>query len=143
MTHTSSTIGNISSSSKFTWRIQNFRMLDFADGYKSQVFSVGSYQWRLWIRPKGSHKVYDQFSLFLVPQDLTRTPYAEYTFVITSQTNRKNNVKKVGKHQFKSTEPSWGWSSFIELTKFYHPANGYLLNDTCIIEVEISSKEGA
>ncbi|KAL9319312.1 hypothetical protein ACSQ67_015829 [Phaseolus vulgaris] len=40
-------------------------------------------------------------------------------------------------HQFDAKNIDWGFSQFIPLDELHNPKNGFIVNDTCIIEVEI------
>jgi len=41
-------------------------------------------------------------------------------------------------HQFYARECDWGFLNFMPLDQFYDPARGYLVNDTCIVEADIT-----
>ncbi|RZC76144.1 hypothetical protein C5167_000306 [Papaver somniferum] len=132
-------IGSFSiSSSKFNWKIKNFS--EFTTMYTySDVFTAGSFKWRACIYPKGMGKVYDHLSLYLVPVDLTKSVNTEYCFAITSQTDRNNKVRKEQKQKFlEETTRGWGWTSFMPLSELHDPSKGYIVDDTCVISIEVT-----
>lgn len=44
-------------------------------------------------------------------------------------------------HQFNARESDWGFINFMPLAELYDPARGYLVNDTCIVEADISVRK--
>ncbi|KAI3861695.1 hypothetical protein MKX03_037234, partial [Papaver bracteatum] len=40
----------------------------------------------------------------------------------------------------RETKQGWGWPNFMSLSELYDPAKGYLVNDTCLITVELSTR---
>ncbi|KAI3870984.1 hypothetical protein MKX03_029390 [Papaver bracteatum] len=133
-------IVELSSSAKFTWKIENFFKLDAQEGTYSDVFSVGSFKWKVHIYPKGKGKIHDHVSMYLCPVDSTKFPYAEFSFTITSQTDSKNIVKKQCKHKFDEDDSGWGWGSFMRLSDLHDPAKGYIVDDTFVIRIDVSCR---
>ncbi|XP_026415976.1 MATH domain and coiled-coil domain-containing protein At3g58210-like [Papaver somniferum] len=134
-------IAELSSSSKFNWRIENFSKLDAQKGTYSDAISVGTFNWKVLIYPKGICNVYEHMSIFLIPLDWNKLPYAEISFEITSQTDRKMKVRKELKHNF--TEDNivgWGIPLFIRLSELHDHNKGYIVNDTCTIEVVVTCR---
>ncbi|KAI3876098.1 hypothetical protein MKX03_034850 [Papaver bracteatum] len=123
---------------KFQWKLNDFSKLG-ADHY-SDIFSVGDLKWRLKIYPKGNSSTNDHLSLFLFPVYKTKSPlYVELSLVVTSQTDSKNSIKLSDKHEFtEGSTNGFGWPGFMPLTKLHDHSKGYLLNNTCIIEVVIT-----
>ncbi|KAI3838398.1 hypothetical protein MKX03_000642 [Papaver bracteatum] len=137
----SSAVEEVSSSSKFIWKIENFSKLP-EDGHGSGVFSAGSNKWQAAIFPKGDRKVYDHLSLFLRPVELAESVNTKYSFSITSQTDSKNKVTQDEKDSstVKFKNGWWGLRKFMLLSELHDPAKGYIVNDTCIITVDVSWK---
>ncbi|RZC86655.1 hypothetical protein C5167_030005 [Papaver somniferum] len=125
---------------KFQWKLNTFSKL--GPKHESAVFSVRNLKWKVEVYPKGTSKTYDQLALFLVPADKNKLPYAEYSFVVTSQTNSANNFKgPEGKHKFtRDSATGRGWSSFMPLAQLHDRSKGYLQHDTCIIEVMVTCR---
>ncbi|GAY57508.1 hypothetical protein CUMW_179970, partial [Citrus unshiu] len=78
----------------------------------------------------------DYLSLFLVFGDST----------VRSTVKNSNNVYNEtdsfslgGRERFHAPgDNKWGWSRFVSLSKLYDPENGYLVNDVCVVEAEIT-----
>ncbi|KAI3891545.1 hypothetical protein MKX03_033092 [Papaver bracteatum] len=137
-----SKIIGVSSSFKFDWKIEQFSKLDSHEGHTSDVFSVGGCEWKMQIYPKGEREVYDYLSLYLVPVELTKTMNMEFNFSVTSQTDHNIRVRIEGKDKFaKDDKLGLGWATFMRLTELHDPAKGFIVNDTCVISVEIAVKE--
>ncbi|RZC76145.1 hypothetical protein C5167_001891, partial [Papaver somniferum] len=63
----------------------------------------------------------------------------ESSFAITSQTDRNNTVKLEGKDIFlENSGEGWGWPEFMPLSELHDPTKGYIVDDTCIITVEVT-----
>ncbi|KAI3847192.1 hypothetical protein MKX03_033299 [Papaver bracteatum] len=129
------------SSSIFTWKIENFSRLNHKEKLYSDVFTVGTYKWRVLMFPKGN-KV-DHLSMYLDVADSDNLPngwsrWAEFSLAIVNQIDNKDTVRyHVLEHRFNSRSPDTGFKSFMPLSVLYDPGRGYLLNDTCIVEAEV------
>ncbi|KAI3894788.1 hypothetical protein MKX03_023583 [Papaver bracteatum] len=131
-------VREVSSSTRFIWKIENFSKLNAHEGVCSEVFSVGASKWRVKMYPKGKGEVYDYLSLYLCPVDLKKSVFTEFSFAVTSQTNPKNTYEE-GNHKFGIGAGSEnGWKNFIPLSELHDPDEGYILNDTCVIAIEVS-----
>uniref|UniRef100_A0A199UC08 MATH domain-containing protein n=1 Tax=Manihot esculenta TaxID=3983 RepID=A0A199UC08_MANES len=124
---------------KFTWRINNFSTLTPKELH-SEVFYAGGCQWCLLVFPKGN-KV-DYLSMYLEVADSTSLPQgwsrdAEFNLAVVNQINNSLTVRKYTEHVFKAFDKDWGFTSFIPLSKIKNSAEGYLVGDTLILEVEI------
>ncbi|KAH9753455.1 TRAF-like family protein [Citrus sinensis] len=124
---------------KHVWKIENFSKLE-AKRHESEVFIVRDQKWKIQLHPKGiksgtgSHV---SMSLALVDSS-TITPgfkiYVHFTLRIRDQVR--------GKHKEANTSiwfrSSWGWPRFAELSYLNEAGNGFLVNDGCIVEAEVS-----
>ncbi|KAG8655713.1 hypothetical protein MANES_04G063756v8 [Manihot esculenta] len=125
---------------KFTWRINNFSTL--TQKVYSEVFYAGGCQWCLSVYPKGN-KV-DYLSIYLEVADSTSLAQgwsrdAKFSLAVINQINNSLTVRRGGDAQnvFKAFYTNWGYTSFIPLSKIKNSAEGYLVGDTLILEVEI------
>ncbi|KAI4300629.1 hypothetical protein L6164_033983 [Bauhinia variegata] len=130
---------------KFTWTIKNFSRLNTKKLY-SETFLIGGYPWRLLLFPKGNNV--DYLSIYLDVADSSKLPSgwergARFKVALINQVKSDYVVGKETRHQFNARESDWGFTSFISLRDFSDPSRGYLLNDTCIIQVEISVLDSA
>ena len=46
-------------------------------------------------------------------------------------------MRKDTQHRFDARESDWGFISFMPLSELYDPGRGFLVSDTCIVEVEV------
>ncbi|XP_027333721.1 ubiquitin carboxyl-terminal hydrolase 12-like isoform X8 [Abrus precatorius] len=127
------------SSSRFTWRIENFSRMNTKKLY-SEIFIVGGYKWRVLIFPKGNNV--DFLSMYLDVADSASLPYgwsryAQFSLAVVNQINSKYTVRKDTQHQFNARESDWGFTSFMPLGELYDPSRGYLVNDTLVVEAEV------
>ncbi|RZC86746.1 hypothetical protein C5167_030097 [Papaver somniferum] len=123
-------------SSKFVWTIENFSELTDKAVQHSDVFRADGYEWMLEIHPLGVEKVYDYLSIFVCPCNL----YVKFSLSITSQSNSSNRIiRETDTNSLpRKYGLDWGWIKFLHLSELYDPDEGYIVNDTCIIEVEVS-----
>ncbi|KAI3734586.1 hypothetical protein L6452_14057 [Arctium lappa] len=127
-------------SARFTWTIENFSRLTGKKLY-SEVFFVGGYKWRVLIFPKGNNV--DHLSMYLDVADSSTLPYgwsryAQFSLAVINQIHNKFTMRKDTQHQFNARESDWGFTSFMPLSELYDPSRGYLLNDTCIVEADVT-----
>ncbi|KAL9675747.1 hypothetical protein QQ045_003953 [Rhodiola kirilowii] len=128
------------SSSRFTWRIENFTRLNVKKHY-SDTFSAGGHQWRILVFPKGNNV--DYLSMYLDVAESDGLPYgwriyAQFSLAVVNQMHGKYTVVKDARHQFHPRESDWGFTSFMHLSELYDPAKGFIINDTVIIEAEVT-----
>ncbi|KAL6289001.1 hypothetical protein ACE6H2_006511 [Prunus campanulata] len=131
-------------SGTFTWRIDNFSTLNKRKHY-SDVFVVGGYKWRILIFPKGN-KV-DYLSVYLDVADASTLPsgwtrYAKFGFTLVNQVDSKKSITKNTEHEFVANGKDWGFTSFILLSELCDHDKGYLVNDFCVVEAEVSVRNG-
>ncbi|KAL2557325.1 MATH domain and coiled-coil domain-containing protein-like [Forsythia ovata] len=126
---------------KLTWRIDNFSMLNVKKLF-SEIFMVSGYRWRIFIYPKGN-RVDNYLSLYIEVVDAATAPVgwfvdADVIFNLIDQIDCRKTVDHETKCTFKGRHASWGYATFISLNQLHDLGRGYLLDDTCIIEVEVS-----
>ncbi|KAL5999368.1 CSN-associated deubiquitinating enzyme Ubp12 [Asimina triloba] len=130
---------------RFTWRIENFSRLNTKKHY-SEIFVVGGYKWRVLMFPKGNNV--DQLSMYL---DVADSPtllygwsrYAQFSLAVINQIHNAYTIRKDTQHQFHARESDWGFTSFMPLGDLYDPSKGYLVNDTCVVEAEVTVRRVA
>ncbi|KAF7818900.1 MATH domain and coiled-coil domain-containing protein [Senna tora] len=125
---------------KFSWKIEKFSTLSPKKLY-SPIFTVGGYPWRILVFPNGNNM--DYLSIYLDAADAARLPRgwsrnATFTLAIINQVDSKMTVKKVARHQFNARENDWGFTAFMPLSELRNLGSGYVVNDTCIIDAEVS-----
>ncbi|KAL2540984.1 Ubiquitin carboxyl-terminal hydrolase [Abeliophyllum distichum] len=126
---------------KLTWRIDNFSMLNVKKLF-SEIFMVSGYRWRIFIHPKGN-RVDNYLSVYIEVVDAATAPVgwfvdADVIFNLIDQIDCTKSVDRETKCTFKGRHASWGYATFISLNQLHDLGRGYLFDDTCIIEVEVS-----
>ncbi|XP_040373543.1 uncharacterized protein LOC112196141 isoform X3 [Rosa chinensis] len=127
---------------KHVWKVEKFSSLG-AEFYDSEPFTAGDYNWKIKLYPdgcgegKGSH-----LSLFLeLASPITLPPgsglFVEYRFRILDQIHHQQHPSS-GKDWFRGSTPAWGWLQFIEQETFRQADKGFLKNDACIVEAEVT-----
>ncbi|WRX12710.1 MATH/TRAF domain - like 6 [Theobroma cacao] len=121
----------------FTWKVENFSRLEAKKMY-SETVDLGGYKWRLLVFPNKDH-----LSIFLdvaasenLPDNWSVCPL--FTLTVVNQIDKRYSVNKDTYHEFNERDHDWGFNCFMPLTEVYNPRTGYLVDDTCIIQVEIS-----
>ncbi|KAI3899779.1 hypothetical protein MKW92_041757 [Papaver armeniacum] len=130
-------------SQKVVWRIENFSKLKNRQLH-SDTFSFNGRKWRMVINPKDDPRSQTHLTVYLFPVDHTKSVFADYTLAIIHQKDDSRTVKReVVRHEFNKSQTSSGfcYGSILHLSELQSPANGYLLNDTCIVELTISKSK--
>ncbi|XP_077219239.1 MATH domain and coiled-coil domain-containing protein At3g58270-like [Tasmannia lanceolata] len=127
-------------SSKVTWTIHNFSTLNTQKHY-SDIFLVDGSQWKLLIYPKGN--AVSQLSIYLAVADSESLPHewsrtAKFSISVIDQLHNKSTVTKEADHKFNAKESDWGFTSFFPLSKLHDLDKGYIVNDVCIIEADVT-----
>ncbi|CAA6658468.1 unnamed protein product [Spirodela intermedia] len=128
---------------KFSWTVENFSRLNMKKHY-SEVFVSGGYKWRVLIFPKGNNV--DFLSMYLDVADSTTLPYgwsryAQFSLAVINQMDSRYTIRKETHHQFNVRESDWGFTSFMPLSELYDPSRGYLVDDTFIVEAEVTVRK--
>ncbi|KAI3924445.1 hypothetical protein MKW98_032646 [Papaver atlanticum] len=122
---------------KVVWRIENFSKLKNQQQLYSDTFSFNGRKWRMVINPKPNPRSQTHLTVFLCPVNRTESVVADYTLAIIDQKDDSRTVKRENlRHEFNNRDFCCG--SFLGLSELHNPDNGYLLNDTCIVELEIT-----
>ncbi|KRH32941.2 hypothetical protein GLYMA_10G088100v4, partial [Glycine max] len=125
---------------KFTWTIRNFSTIDSNELY-SDSFFLDNHTWRILMFPKGDNV--DYLSIYVDaggdPAYLPRhwKKYAYFKLALINQVNEKMNKIKEFSHMFNASKIELGFSRFIPLDELCDSSRGFIVNDTCIIQVEI------
>ncbi|RAL37585.1 hypothetical protein DM860_000279 [Cuscuta australis] len=125
---------------KFTWMIKNFSLLGTKDLY-SLTFLVNENKWKLHLYPQGRDADHHLF-LFLCVANSSSLPAewsipTKYSLSIINQIDPSKTIKIESENTFHSGANGWGPSRFIELRKLHDKSEGYLVEDTCLIEAEV------
>ncbi|KAI3916232.1 hypothetical protein MKW98_004673, partial [Papaver atlanticum] len=67
------------------------------------------------------------------------SPYAQFSLAIINQFKSDDTVRGDLEFKFCADDSCWGLSFLMPLTEFQSPDKGYLENDTCIVELEMTA----
>ncbi|KAE9585325.1 hypothetical protein Lal_00018253 [Lupinus albus] len=122
---------------KFTWMIESFSKN--TKKLQSKSFEIGGCRWRIIMNPIG--KGVDQLSFCLKVSGSIPTyrwrKFAYFKLALVNQMDREKSIVRETQQKFNTGYRIWG-SSFINLSDFYNPKEGYLINDKCIIEAHVT-----
>ncbi|KAI4341303.1 hypothetical protein MLD38_026039 [Melastoma candidum] len=133
----------ISTSTKFTWKITNFTRLT-GRKYYSMAFTIDGAKWRILIFPKGNNT--DSLSVYMDFAESASQPagwskHAKFSIILVNQSSSSNSKRKETEHTFTSREADWGFTNMIPLNELRNTSNGFLVNDAVIIEAEFVISE--
>lgn len=124
---------------EFVWRIDNISKLATYMEHYSDIFLVGDCEWKVSINPKGyNYGDDDHLSIILWPvDDSSKLSYAKFSFSVVNQINSDGTVIADGEYEF-ADENGRGFLNFMPVRELIND-EGYVVNDTCIVTVRISS----
>ncbi|CAA0833293.1 TRAF-like family protein [Striga hermonthica] len=125
---------------KEEWNIPNFSKL--GSEWVSPEFFVGDRKWCVKMFRNGlgeaSGRFVSIFLYYLSTNGNNERLHTCFTIRMMNQLSTEHE-SKVGSNWFSAPgNLNWGWASFIELDAVNDPNEGFIVNDYCIIEVEIS-----
>ncbi|XP_026424394.1 uncharacterized protein LOC113320715 [Papaver somniferum] len=121
-------------SSRVKWRIENFSKL--SKMHFSDTFSVGCHKWRLLMYPKGA--IEGNLSLYLCAVGFSNFPFVEFYLEVINQFDNSYTVRKGAHYKFTALDRARGFTSLMPLNELNGPRKGYIVEDSCIVEAEIS-----
>ncbi|GFQ02679.1 ubiquitin carboxyl-terminal hydrolase 12 [Phtheirospermum japonicum] len=134
---------NVTVPYKRDWKISNFSKLE--DVWHSEEFTAGDHKWKVNLYPNGNgDEIGRSLSVFLVyvcpvnnkaPGERVK---ASFTICIKNQLASAKHHKKTTYSWFSASILNWGWCSFLSLADLNDPNGGFIVNDSCHLEVEIS-----
>ncbi|KAL3825424.1 hypothetical protein ACJIZ3_021453 [Penstemon smallii] len=121
------------------WKIPKFSQL--GNEWVSEDFLTGDHKWYMKVYPRGNRDAKDHnISIYLYLVDSIRSPFrnvmTNFTFRIKDQKNGKHYITYYIKWFTRSGE-AWGWSKFMSITDMNDPNKGFIVDDCCVLEVEI------
>ncbi|KAK9934083.1 hypothetical protein M0R45_021240 [Rubus argutus] len=127
--------------SKHVWKIHNFSSFR---ALESKVFHAGGYKWFIKLYPNGTATGKDShLSLYVTLVDPEASiPHGSNIFVETTirilDRIQDEHCIKNSNDRYSATSKSWGWPKFIKQNFFSEASNGFLKNDICTVEAEIT-----
>ncbi|XP_017416298.1 uncharacterized protein LOC108327094 isoform X2 [Vigna angularis] len=127
----------------YTWKFSDFSKSTL-DKYESATFVGGNYKWKLRLYPNGMGEGKgNSVSLFLV-LDVSTLP-ANTKLVVENIVRAKNQKIDDSHHlqskacrKFSNSSSGWGSRQLLALAKLQDPNSGFLVDDTCIFEAELT-----
>ncbi|CAN6548333.1 unnamed protein product [Malus baccata var. baccata] len=125
------------------WKIEKFSMLK-DEYYCSKPFTAANQRWQIMIYPKGnSTSKGTHFAPYLTLADAEKLHprtqiLAKFILLIVDQMHLKHHCCLPGTTWFSASQRSWGWSSFVTLAFLNEADKGFLMNNTCIVEADIT-----
>ncbi|CAA0833288.1 TRAF-like family protein [Striga hermonthica] len=125
---------------KKEWTITNFSKLE--SKWDSPEFSFGGRIWQINLYRSGHGEASGRYlSIYLRYIPRNNNNERLHALVKICMKNQLSSYKQRSfayYRWFSAGKLDWGWPSFIELAKVNDPKEGFVVNDCCIIEVEIS-----
>ncbi|KAL3623689.1 hypothetical protein CASFOL_032505 [Castilleja foliolosa] len=129
---------------KREFKISNFSILK--EKWVSKVFEVGGHKWKIEAHPNGCEEETGRsLSIFLSHIVSNNRPSSErvcpcFTMRVKDQSSdHKHHQMTLSDRWFSASEAyDWGWYSFIELSSLKDPNKGFIVNDCCLLEIEIT-----
>ncbi|KAI4335061.1 hypothetical protein L6164_013743 [Bauhinia variegata] len=124
------------------WTITNFSEMQ-KECYDSTPFTAGNLKWKIKFYPKGKGAgLGNCLSLFLALAEPTTLPpgskiYAEVSLLIFDQMQAKHCSGK-DNYWFSASSNECGWERFMLLSTFTSSYSGYLLNNACWVQANIT-----
>nr|DAD45305.1 TPA_asm: hypothetical protein HUJ06_003535 [Nelumbo nucifera] len=122
-----------------TWKIENFSKLE-EEFYHSDEFCAADRKWKMKLYPKGdSNGKGNSISLYLlmVGKSPDEKVYVEGKLRVLDQFNENHHESPV-KQWFVGKPSGWGYHKFMKLSVLNKLSKGFLVNDTCIFEADVS-----
>ncbi|EYU41014.1 hypothetical protein MIMGU_mgv1a018547mg [Erythranthe guttata] len=121
---------------KHDFKISNFSKL--LGAWESEKFIAGDQDWKIRLYPKGNGKGAGRYvSIFLHCIEPKNTVKACFTIRVKNQISYEHN-KGTGTNWFSASTSTCGWLTFIELETINNPIKGFIVNDSCLLDIEIS-----
>ncbi|CAK8544215.1 unnamed protein product [Lathyrus sativus] len=124
---------------KFTCKIENFSR--FNRSVYHEYFVLCGYPWKINLYPKGN-KEDNYLSIYLEAVKTASmsdgwSRHVKFKLAVFNQFNTNFSIIKECKTMFEASNVSWGWNCFMPLVEFHDPENVFIVNDGCIVGVEI------
>ncbi|GLT60081.1 hypothetical protein SLA2020_328650 [Shorea laevis] len=131
---------------KFIWKIQNFSKLHLQEPVCSKVFSFEDYKWQIVVSSKDN---VDHLSIYLQAVDSLTLPSGwsrntKFSLIVINQIDNESSVRIATTRvcKFDAQKPIRGLSRFISREALHDLEKGYLVEDTCIIEADVTMFSG-
>ncbi|XP_049391733.1 uncharacterized protein LOC125856240 [Solanum stenotomum] len=127
---------------KHEWKITEFTKLK--NEVYSEEFTVEDYKWKLLLYPRGDSRQNGQnISIYLESVDAKgfdrqKSVRAKFSISVKNQICGYKHHNSDSSNWYSAATKSWGWTSFMSCCEFNDPKKGFLIEDCCILEAEVS-----
>ncbi|KAG5608564.1 hypothetical protein H5410_019845 [Solanum commersonii] len=128
---------------KHEWKITEFTKLK--NKVYSEEFTVGDYKWKFLLYPTGDIRQNGKnISVFLESVDAEgfdrqKRVQAKFGISLKNQIGDEHHKKSDNiANWYSAATKGWGWSSFMPCCEFNDPKKGFLIEDCCILEADVS-----
>ncbi|EYU41010.1 hypothetical protein MIMGU_mgv1a026254mg [Erythranthe guttata] len=121
---------------KRDWKIPNFSLQGHV--WQSEQFTAGDQKWKISLYPKGNGEAAGRgVSIYLYYVGSERVK-ASYTIQIKNQVSDEHKNQIRTGRWFSASNDNWGWGTFMEIATINDPEKGFIVNDSCLLDIEIS-----
>ncbi|KAG5568583.1 hypothetical protein H5410_064400 [Solanum commersonii] len=129
---------------RYLWKIESFSLLseNGTSKYESNEFESGGFNWKMIIYPDGDRDGAGHISVYLaiIGKSSLHAVWevnVSFSFFIFDQIHDNYNVMKGMERHFRNIKTEWGFLKCISHKTFKDPSNGYLVNDKCVVGVDV------
>ncbi|XP_012851637.1 PREDICTED: MATH domain and coiled-coil domain-containing protein At3g58260-like [Erythranthe guttata] len=129
-------------------KIESFSVLEKygIKKYETKEFVAGDYKWRLIFKFNGKDS--DYISVNLAMADTTSLPTnwevnALFSVFLFNQISGNYLSSTATSYWFSTSINSWGWPAWIELATINDPNKGFIVNDCCLLSIDIHVQDVA
>ncbi|XP_016438883.2 uncharacterized protein LOC107764797 [Nicotiana tabacum] len=130
----------------YTLKIQSLSLLkkNNIEKYTSPYFEAGGYKWKLVFHPTGNKNKNAEgkhVSIYLMMAEASSLVHAVFRLFLLDQNNdnylvlQDTTVEKG--RRFHAMKVEWGFDRFISQEDFNNQANGYVVDDICVLGAEV------
>ncbi|KAL5726839.1 hypothetical protein ACHQM5_000089 [Ranunculus cassubicifolius] len=126
---------------KHTWKVVHFSQL--TEEISSGVFEGGGHEWKIQLHPLGDVEGAKDGSISVfIELDDAEAPekvYASFKLSLRQQTSGKHyEMGGSNADWFTHSDDNWGWPTFMKIDYLKNSSNGFLVNDICIFDAEVT-----
>ncbi|KAL3641547.1 hypothetical protein CASFOL_012362 [Castilleja foliolosa] len=124
---------------------QEFKVTNFSslkEKWISEEFTAGGHKWTIDVYLNGNGENIGRcLSIYLRHVVSIESVRPCFTIRLKNQSSddrHPHHHEKSSSNWFTATNSTFGWTSFIELSSLKDPNRGFIVNDCCVIEVELA-----
>ncbi|KAK1577558.1 hypothetical protein Q3G72_022792 [Acer saccharum] len=133
--------GRTAPPSHYLIEIESFSLLKASKiSFTSDAFDAGDYKWNIVLYPVGYRRGKgNSISIFLSQSSIHSDTKFVVKFILrVKDQNNGNHVRIEDNHLFAPNDNNWGRNRFLSFADLDDPKQGFLVDDTLIIEAEVT-----